>query len=56
MNEKTLKEVMDLINNVHKQSMRLSATPVVDDDFPEVKFEFDRAVLAYAEHLRGYKR
>lgn len=30
-----------------KQYRRITMTPVVDDDFPEVKFDYDRAADAF---------
>lgn len=42
-------EQLKLAGEVIKHARRLSLTPVVDDDFPEVKHYFDSAVCAYAE-------
>ena len=43
---------MDACGEVIKQSRRMSMTAPVDDDFPEVKHDFDSAVLTYAALLR----
>lgn len=48
-----LERVMKLVGNVITQSRRLEATAPVDDDFPQVKHEFDSAVLDYADYLKG---
>ena len=43
---------MEACGEVIKQSRRMSMTAPVDDDFPEVKHDFDNAVLTYAALLR----
>src|SRR3990167_5301655 len=47
----SLENVMQKVSNVIKQAHRISVTPPVDDDFPEVKHDFDAAVLDYASLL-----
>ena len=44
---------VELVRKVIKEADRMSMTPPVDDDFPEVKHGFDSAVLDYADYLRG---
>lgn len=43
----------ELFGRVAGAARALEATPVVDDDFPEVKHRFDSATIAYADFLRG---
>lgn len=51
-----LENIMQKVGNVITQARRLSMTPPVDDDFPEVKHAFDSAVLDYADLLRPAAR
>lgn len=44
------------IENAHKHAQRLRNTPPVDEDFPEVKFEYDRAVRELVAALRANQR
>ena len=45
--------IVQQISNVCAAARRMSVTAPVDDEFPEVKHQFDGAVLTYAEGLRA---
>jgi len=41
-----MSDIVDKYNRIFDAVKRLEMTPVVDDDFPEVKHDFDKAVIS----------
>lgn len=47
MSLKTYSAEIDAAKELAKQLRRVEMTPPVDDDFPEVKFDYDRAARLF---------
>lgn len=47
--------VIDKYNRVFDAAKRLEMIPVVDDDFPEAKHEFDRAVFSLFRDILNFR-
>ena len=48
----TQRAEFDAIAELAKQYSRTSATPIVDDDYPEVRLEYERAISVAIQAMR----
>lgn len=53
MSTRTQNREFDAAAELAKQWRRLQMTAPVDDDFPEVKFDYDRAARAFVKAWRA---
>lgn len=43
----------DAVDKLAKQWRRLQLTPVVDDDYPEIRFEYEQAMRSLIDALKA---
>lgn len=46
----------EAVDELAKQWRRLQMTPIVDDDYPEIRFEYEQAMQSLIEALRVNRR
>lgn len=52
MSIETQKKEFDSLAELAEQYRRITLTPVVDDDYPEVRFYYENAMRAFIEALK----
>ena len=56
MSIETQNKEFDAVDALSKQWRRIQLTPVVDDDYPEVRFDYEQAMHSLIDAIRANGR